>query len=578
MKIPLDVILAFLVAHDVKSSAASNCYNAQGNLGPCKPGREFCLKKGFKASPAFHLMDQHGCGENDPNGPIFDPVHGVIHHFYQVHLAAPPGHGPIYGHFVSNDFINWAQMPVAIWNGIDDSVVPNKITKYDNEAIFTGSAFVVNGAGPGGKGPGVVSLYPGLCNAKDWPNCKTGTLLAQAVPANYEKDQLLTNWTKPEYNPIVENTQRDPSGPWKTPYGEWRMRTFDSKVYASASDADVLAGKWHEVGVSADFRTCECPSLYPLPKSTPGFEKEYDNALTSGTNPLPTHVHKTSCSGDWWQMGTYTAGRPKEIDSFKPTKGWEDLFEQVRVDVGNFYASKDNIYPRKSGGERRINWGWAIVDPASAQTLPREITFNAATRSLQQYPIEELTALRKPSVYSKTEIVVNKDTVDLALPNGTAKQSEIVARFRLPETATRFGITIGGDVAANHTISCTVAYQPPNLTFLSEHGYYTVPVSCGGHQAPLRLLSHEKVLELRIFSDWTFIEAYFQQGRVAITAKQHMSDGTRIFVHGDGTVIADSVDVYPMLGIWTSAEAVRNAPRIYGTASDFRKSDIEIVT
>ena len=29
-------------------------------------------------------LRKHGCGENDPNGPVFDPVHGVVHHFYQV--------------------------------------------------------------------------------------------------------------------------------------------------------------------------------------------------------------------------------------------------------------------------------------------------------------------------------------------------------------------------------------------------------------------------------------------------------------------------------------------------------------
>ena len=113
------------------------------------PGNEFCGAP-FKNAPSFHLMDQHGCGENDPNGelgmrslqtsarhariisaractqihtrryahmatstivetgPVFDPVHGVIHHFYQIHLAAPPGHGPDYGHFVSKDFVHWA--------------------------------------------------------------------------------------------------------------------------------------------------------------------------------------------------------------------------------------------------------------------------------------------------------------------------------------------------------------------------------------------------------------------------------------------------------------------------------------
>lgn len=109
----------------------------------------------------------------------------MFHHFYQDHLAAPPGNGPIYGHFVSKDLVRWAQLPVAIWNGIDASVWPPRVTKYDTEAIYTGSAVVVDGGGPGGKGRGVVQIYPGLCNRATWPRCGTGTLLAQAVPADY---------------------------------------------------------------------------------------------------------------------------------------------------------------------------------------------------------------------------------------------------------------------------------------------------------------------------------------------------------------------------------------------------------
>ena len=175
---------------------------------------------------------------------MFDPVHGVLHHFYQIHLAAAPGYGPDYGHFVSKDFVSWAPMPVAIWNGLDSSVWPPRVTKYDNEAIYTGSALVIDGAGPGGVGAGVIQIYPGLCNKDDWPACTTGTLLAQAVPANYAGDELLTNWSKPAYNPIVESTQRDPSTPWKTLSGEWRLRTYDAMIYGAASDADVVAGRW----------------------------------------------------------------------------------------------------------------------------------------------------------------------------------------------------------------------------------------------------------------------------------------------------------------------------------------------
>lgn len=97
----------------------------------------------------------------------------------------------------------------------------------------------------------------------------------------------------------------------------------------------------HVCRASQDFRTCECPSFYPLPASTPGFEKEYDAAGSS----LPTHVHKTSCGGDWWQLGTYTPGAPKQLGSFKATDSWTDVFAQKKIDQGGFYASKDNVYP-----------------------------------------------------------------------------------------------------------------------------------------------------------------------------------------------------------------------------------------
>ena len=79
------------------------------------------------------------------------------------------------------------------------------------------------------------------------------------------------------------------------------------------------------------------------------------------------------------------------LGNLTATPGWEDLFDQRIMDSGfrqfighPFYASKDNIYPTLSGGRRRINWGWANVGDGSAQSLPREITFNALTHTLEQ--------------------------------------------------------------------------------------------------------------------------------------------------------------------------------------------------
>jgi len=73
----------------------------------------------------------------------------------------------------------------------------------------------------GAKEPLPVNLYPGLCDGAVMDNCHTGTLLALAVPKDYEHDKLLVNWTKSGSiggalftNPIVNNTQRDPSTAW----------------------------------------------------------------------------------------------------------------------------------------------------------------------------------------------------------------------------------------------------------------------------------------------------------------------------------------------------------------------------
>ena len=111
--------------------------------------------------PTYHLIDQQGCGENDPNSPVFDPVHGVIHHFYQIHVSTPEGGGPNYGHFVSKDFINWAPLPTAIWNGVDSSTVPFTATKYDTRGVWSGSCAGVRRRRPGRQ-------RPGYCDHLSW--------------------------------------------------------------------------------------------------------------------------------------------------------------------------------------------------------------------------------------------------------------------------------------------------------------------------------------------------------------------------------------------------------------------------
>jgi len=240
------------------------------------------------------------------------------------------------------------------------------------------------------------------------------------------------------------------------------------------------------------------------------------------------------------------------LGSFNATPGWEDVFAQRKIDQGNFYASKDNLYPTLDGSERRINWGWATVPPASTQTLPREITFNAAAHSLQQYPIKELSALRGEPAFDKPGLKVAANKAMALGVTAVAKQSEAVIRFEIPSTASTFGVTIG-------SLSCTVDYAPSKD---ANAAYHDVPVACDKTQDTLRILAGEKNVEIRLFGDYTMVEIFFQQGRTAMTKASALSATSDISLTSTTDITADA-EVYMIGQIWVTQDDIRKAARVY---------------
>ena len=115
--------------------------------------------------------------------------------------------------------------------------VPTQCARADDlHAIFTGSTTIVEGK------PAII--YPGICD-KSHEGCVSGTALAAAVPKN-ASDPLYQEWTKappggtPADNPLVNNTQRDPSTAWRTQDGEWRL-TSKMDVLSRSACRRVLA-------------------------------------------------------------------------------------------------------------------------------------------------------------------------------------------------------------------------------------------------------------------------------------------------------------------------------------------------
>lgn len=456
---------SYLVAHalpPLKGCPTTCTDNSNGTPDhPCGPGYDQCGTQFGSNAPQYHIMDK-SCGENDPNFPLFDPTHNLYHHMYQDHLAMPQnglGQGPVIGHAVSLDMVYWTHLPVAVWN--DQS--------YDNVAIYTGSATIVNNV------PTLV--YPGLCNSKTWSNCATGTLFAIAVPSNLS-DPFLTNWSKPLYNPIVENVQRDPSTAWRTAQGEYRFTNYEGKIYSSMDFVH-----WNEANGGPLFPTAECPDFFPLPPLCTG--NGCSMATVKNTQVIPTHVHKQSSSGqDYYTLGVYTEGNINTTGTWTPLSTVPFLqpldYSAVTGSGMHFYASKSFEDPvgYSNSGPRRIYYGWALVPPASSQTLARVTTYNPTLQQLIFNPLPELSKLREmPPLYSSSLVTLSSNStywLNGNWSNSQGNQSEVGLQFTLPSSTSSspvvyFGINVlvgtnSNDPSTNTSMTIAFTFDPQAFT------------------------------------------------------------------------------------------------------------------
>ena len=193
------------------------------------------------------------------------------------------------------------------------------------------------------------------------------------------------------------------------------------------------------------------------------------------------------------------------------------------------------------------------MPPQSAQTLPREVTFNAAARALQQYPIEELAALRGPSAYAASGLALQTGVEkQLGLATGVARTSEVVVTFELPSVAAIFGLRIGG-------LDCTVSYTPLS----SSSTPAALPVACGDIKDSLPLLASERSLEIRMFIDVTFVEVFLARGRVAFTASLAVGSDADVSLITTADLTVERVVAYPLRSPWVTPEAVRRQKRVF---------------
>jgi hypothetical protein len=245
-------------------------------------------------------------------------------------------------------------------------------------------------------------------------------------------------------------------------------------------------------------------------------------------------VHKESSSQqDWYTLGVYTDG------AIGSTCNWTDILgvphlQPLDYSTGgsgmHFYASKSFFDPVGGGGGlgRRIYWGWALVPPASAQTLPRDTRYHAALQRLTFQPIPELAALRaSPPLFSGAGLALQANQTlwlgDFA--PGAGNQSELSAVFELPSggPALTFGVAVlvgagGGGASGNLSTPVIFSFDPAAFTLDVTVGANAT--GGGGAFAAVPLLPGDARVDVRVFVDVTFVEVFCDAGPLRLHVRR----------------------------------------------------------
>ena len=217
---------------------------------------------------------------------------------------------------------------------------------YDSTAIYSGSC-MNSVAGQ------MTLIYPGVCKKGSSPQCKYGTTVNLAVPAD-PQDPLSRNFSKTYYdNPIAQvngSVGRGGGGPpggggdssaawWSPELNQWRLLTRDS-VFSNIWASDDFR-VWKHIGPQPGFTQGACPSFFALPNKTAGAGPAPAGAqepthvyLYGDTTLLPAAAsHRTVLVA-----GTYTAVGKDVVGSFVPTPGVAKGLKPQISDNGTYCA------------------------------------------------------------------------------------------------------------------------------------------------------------------------------------------------------------------------------------------------
>ena len=470
------------------------------------------------ARPLYHFSPP-GKWMNDPNGLC--QWQGRYHLFYQYNWArlepegSPRQHrGISWGHTVSDDLVNWRDLPIAL------RPVGNELGCYSGQSVVDGDRVIATYHAP-----------------------FAGNVIRTA------NDPLLLNWDHPPYNPAMPgDTDPDNVGVCHGPDGDYLL--FDPCIWKEEDGYYSLSGTYTQ-GSRGGTRSVDClgvvhifhspdlsewkwlgPMVADEILAEPGEDMAVPNFWPIGNDRhmllLFSHKHAGRYYIGHYDRATHrfhpeTHGRM----NFGPLSVGSLHAPSATIDASGRYLGIFNVK------EARDQRGWNDV-----MTLPRHYWL-AADNTLRMAPVPELEALRHDEQSrGPLEIPANGE-LPLEGLGGQAIEIEAVID---PGDAPEFGLNVlrSPDSAEQTRISFFMLPQDhranpgwlqidPSRSSLADDVHGRPP-----EQGPLALAAGE-ALHLRIFIDRSIIEVFANE-RQCLTLRVYPqradSRGISLFARG----------------------------------------------
>lgn len=431
--------------------------------------------------PGYHFTPEENW-MNDPNGMVY--YKGEYHLFFQYNPDANVW-GPMHwGHAVSEDLVNWEELPVALY--------PDDLGN-----IFSGSA-VVDKHNTAGFKTGDEDVLVAIFTHQ---NPETNEQY-QSLAYSNDKGR---SWEKYEGNPVLINEDktdfRDPKVIWHEETQRWVMVVAAGQEILFYSSPNLKEWKFLQSfghGHGAHGGVWECPDLF-IVRNENGEERW---ALLVSINLGAPN----GGSGTQYFLGSFDG---ETFQTSQAESKWLDYGTDNYAGVT--WSNEPNDRNLFIGW--MSNWAYAQDVPTtawrSAMTLPRTLELSDSGDLLLSKPAEEIS-----SVLASNNVEFNASGVDIqdnpVLKNGTFQIHTTLDLSEENSVQLFWG---------NETSGVSIQYDKTTSEFLinrSDAGYNFNNLNNNNLVVPY-ILPESNELELEIWVDKSSVEIFVNGGERVIT-------------------------------------------------------------